>query len=152
MKKLLKFSLPFVAIALILGASFAQADYNVTVGTTNTYDIVESTQDITVEADNGGGDGFLFEDHAFAEGTQVEVEVTAASSSSVDYDVTVGSITDSKTSNVLGDVLGIAFTLIFPVFFTLTISGTWNQTAIDSGPGLFGYYFIDSGVNEAARP
>ncbi|MHA1220977.1 MAG: choice-of-anchor S family protein [Candidatus Heimdallarchaeota archaeon] len=147
MKKLLKFSIPILAIAMLFSTTLVHADYAVTVGATFTYDVVESSQTIKSGSDVGGGDGFLFEDHAFAVGQQVVVEVTAETSTSVDYDATVGSVTDSSSSTGFGDALGVAFTLILPLLLPLMFAG-WNQTAVDSGPGLFGIFFMDTAMCE----
>jgi len=148
LKQLLKFSLPILAIVMLLSTTIVQADYSVTVGATFTFEVIEASQTVNMGSNSGSGDGFLFEDHAFPVGQQILVEVTASSSSSVNYDVTVGTITDSTSSSGFGDIFFVVFTLVYPMLFTLGFS-VWNQTAADSGPGLWGVYFIDTIVSDA---
>ncbi|MBN1330397.1 MAG: hypothetical protein JXA54_13065 [Candidatus Heimdallarchaeota archaeon] len=148
MKKMIKFTLPILAIAMLLSTTLVQAEYSVTVGATYTFNVVEASQTISMGSNSGGGDGILFEDHAFPEGQQIVVEVTAESSSTVDYDITVGSIVDSQSSSGFGDIFFVAFTLILPMLYTLGF-GVWNQTAVDAGPGLWGTFFIDTIMSEA---
>jgi len=132
---------------MLFSTTLVHADYAVTVGSTFTFDVVESSHTINMGSDAGGGDGFLFENHAFAVGQQVVVEVMAETSSSVDYEATVGSVTDSATSTGFGDAFGVVFAMVLPMFITMVYS-SWNQTAVDAGPGLYSFYFMDTLMSE----
>ncbi|MHA1505455.1 MAG: choice-of-anchor S family protein, partial [Candidatus Heimdallarchaeota archaeon] len=75
-------------------------------------------------------------------------EVTAETTTYVDYDVTLGTDVHDYTSNGLGNVFLIILTLILPLSLPGMIGGTWNQTAIDLGPGFWGDFFMDPYFSE----
>jgi len=142
LKKLVKLGIPLFIVVMLLGTTGVRADYNVTVGTIYTYDVVASTWILSDGTNSGSGTGFTFEDSQFAVGTQVEVEVLAASGSGIDYNETVGSEFDESSASPLGDALGMVLLLFFPILMGSGVL-TWNQTQVEMGPELMGIYFLE---------
>ena len=83
---------------MLLGTIGARADYNVTVGTIFTYDVVASTWTVADGTNTGTGSGFTFEGSQFPVGTQVEVEVLTASGSNIGFNETIGSVYDESSA------------------------------------------------------
>jgi hypothetical protein len=142
LKKLLKIGIPLFIVVLLLGTIGVRADYNVTVGTIFTYDVVASTWTVADGSNSGTGTGFTFEGTQFAVGTQVEVEVLAESGSQVDYNETIGSVYDESSATPFGDALGMVLLMFFPILIG-TGTMTWNQTEVELGPELLGIYFLE---------
>lgn len=148
MKKLFKIILVILLANVFIGLSFVKADYAVTVGTVNTYEVNDSEWDFTDGSDSSTGTGYSFEGQKFSEGTQFTVAVDAATASSVDYTVNVGTKSDTGTATSF-DLIGIAILLFYPLMFAGGFSGTWNQTEYDLGPCLMALYFVEpDSVNE----
>ncbi|MHA1121734.1 MAG: choice-of-anchor S family protein [Candidatus Heimdallarchaeota archaeon] len=142
MKKLVKLGIPLFIVVMLLGTIGARADYNVTVGTIFTYDVVASTWTVADGTNTGTGSGFTFEGSQFPVGTQVEVEVLAASGSSIDFNETIGSVYDESSASPFGDALGMVLLLFFPILIGAGTM-TWNQTEVELGPALMGIYFLE---------
>ena len=142
MKKITKIGLPILLFIIMLAPTMAKADYNVAVGNSFTFDVVKSNWDFKYGTDASAGTGFSFEEVKYAEKTQFTVLVTAAGTTSVDWDMTVGSVTDSG-SNGGFDILGMIFLMFYP-FLLGEIPSSWNQTEADLGPFIFTMFFIDA--------
>ncbi|MHA1156108.1 MAG: choice-of-anchor S family protein [Candidatus Heimdallarchaeota archaeon] len=142
MKKLLKITLAILFASLFIGMSFAKADFTVTVGTVNTYDVNSAEWDFAVGADSSSGTGYEFEDQKFSEGTQFTVTVDAVTASQVDYTVNVGAKSDTGVANSFA-LLGIVFLMFYPILFAGGTMGTWNQTEADLGPSLMEIFFLE---------
>jgi len=137
----MKIGIPFLLVIIMLAPTMARADYNVAVGNSFTFDVVKSNWDISYGTNSSSGNGFEFEEVKYAEKTQFTVLVTAASTTDVDWDWTVGSETVSGYNDAL-DLFGIALYLFYPLFSVM--AGTWNQTAADLGPMILPVFFVDS--------
>ncbi len=127
---------------MLTSTALVKSDYNVSIGAEFTYDVVESSQTVTVGEDTGGGEGFLFKEDAFNVGEQIFVEVTDASSTEVKYNVTVGSVIRSTQSNGLEDA-GNLFADLQGSLDYISSFDKWIQDEVDGGPRLFCDYFID---------
>lgn len=142
MKKLLKISLSILFASLFIGMSFVKADFAVTVGTVNTYDVNHSAWDFSIGSESSSGTGYEFEDQKFAEGTQFTVTVDTATATKIDYTINVGTKSDTGATSAF-DIIGVIFILFYPLLLSAGLSGTWNQTKTDLGPSLMGLFFID---------
>ncbi|MBK5115174.1 MAG: hypothetical protein KGD59_07230 [Candidatus Heimdallarchaeota archaeon] len=145
MKKIMKLGIPILLALIMLAPTMVKANYNVAVGNSFTFDVVKSSWDVTVAGDSASVKGFEFEEMNYAEKTQITVLVTAASAISVDWDMTVGSVTYSGGNGGL-DLLGMIFYMFYPILLADLASGTWNQTEMDLGPSIFPMFFVDPDV------
>ncbi|MHA1531899.1 MAG: choice-of-anchor S family protein [Candidatus Heimdallarchaeota archaeon] len=148
MKKILIFSIPILAIIMIMSTTLVKSDYVVTIGSEFTYDVVESSQTVTIGGDTGGGDGFRFNEQSFTLTEQIFVEVTDATSSVVYYKVTVGNNTKSTQSGGIEDAGNLYNDLRGSLFYINSFS-VWTQSEVDAGPLLFCDYFIDPNYSNA---
>ncbi|MHA1356203.1 MAG: choice-of-anchor S family protein [Candidatus Heimdallarchaeota archaeon] len=149
MKKILKITIPLFIIAMFLGTTMVRADFNVTVGSSKAYDVVTSNWTVAAGANSGGGTGLQVEGVGYNEDEVITVEVTAETSSSVDYDLTIDVDTYGYVSNGLGNIFFFAFTILLPLMMPLMVGGTWVQAEVDMGPGFWGDFFLDSDMTEA---
>jgi len=145
LKKLLKISLAILLASLFIGMSFVKADFAITTGTVNTYEVNDSEWDFAIGPNSSTGTGYEFEDQKFAVGTQFTVTVDAATTSQIDYTVNVGTKSDTGATSAF-DMLGLIFVLFYPLLLSSGLSGTWNQTKTDLGPNLMGMFFIDPAI------
>jgi len=147
MNKTLKVILPLAFIAFLLSTTMVRADYNVTVGNTFDYDVVASNWNISSGSDSSTGTGFSFLEVNRAVGSTFTVEVlTVDTNLGVDWEMTLGAATDTGNNNPF-DALGIALSLFLPIILSMgTIS--WNQTAVDLGPGINELFFLDTEIGE----
>ena len=118
-----------------------KADYNVTAGTTYTFDVVSSEWTIKDGSNSGTGTGFNFENTSYPAGTQFDLNVTAATTSSVSWNMTIGSESDVGTNSGF-DILGFILLLFYPIILSGGF-GAWDQDAIEKGPTLFTLFFVD---------
>jgi hypothetical protein len=137
----MKIGFPLLVVAILLSTTLVRADYNVTVGATYTYDTIASQWDLKIGANSGQGTGFSEDGKAYTVGTQILVEVTSESASSVGYDYTIGSDTYAGSASPL-DMLGFVFLMFYPLLFAGG-TFTWNQTLIEMGPGLMLWAFVE---------
>ena len=137
----MKVSIPFLLVIIMIAPTITKADYNVAIGNTFTFDVIKSNWDITYGTDTSFGEGFAFEEETYIEKTQFTVLVTDASISDVDWNMTIGSITEEGTNNP-SDLGVITLYLFFPLFFG-NYSGGWNQTEMDLGPQILPIFFVD---------
>ncbi len=142
MKKLLKISLAILFASLFIGMSFVKADFAVTVGTVNTYEVNDSAWDFAIGSHTSTGTGYEFEDQKFAEGTQFTVTVDAATASQIGYTINVGTKSDTGATSGF-DFLGLIIVMFYPLLLSSGLTGTWNQTESDLGPSLMEMFFIE---------
>jgi len=142
LKKIIKIGLPLLIVIIMLAPTMTKADYNVAVGNSFTYDVVKSSWDYTYGTDSSAGKGFQFEDVKYAEKTQFTVLVTAASASSVGWNMTVGGVTDTGI-NGGGDLFGVALLMFYPLLLG-DIPSSWDQAEADLGPHIFPLSFVDA--------
>ena len=142
MNKTLKIFLPLVFVSVLLGATITQAAYGVTIGEIFIYDVEAASWDMAVDTSSSSGTGFNFLDVKRAVGTQLEVEVTAVSTSSVDWDMTIGEETDSGSSSSF-DTLGITLLALFPLLLINAGTITWNQAEMDLGLEIISFFFAE---------
>ena len=141
MNKITKIILPVFIISLFVGMTFAQADYNVTVGTVLTFDVVESNWDISIGPNNAEASGWSFEGESFNTTDQFTVNVTSADALGVDWNMSAGDKFDLG-SNSGWDALGLLFVLVYPLLFTMGV-GTWDQATMDLGPEVMTLFFLE---------
>ncbi|MHA1220976.1 MAG: choice-of-anchor S family protein, partial [Candidatus Heimdallarchaeota archaeon] len=142
MKKITKLILPLAFVLLLIAPTMGRADYNVTVGNTFTYDVVASNWDLSSGTNTSTGTGFEFNELLYPVATQFDVEVIAETTADVDYEMSIGTETD--TGNNWGlDALGVLFSLIAPAFLTMGMEHSWNATEIALGPGIQTLFFVD---------
>jgi len=148
MKKILNISILLLIFVMLTSTTLVKSDYMVTIGSEFTYDVVESSQTVTVGEDTGGGNGFLFEEEAFNVGEQVFVEVNDASSSQVRFNVTVGNASKIGNSSGIEDAGSFYYYLQGPLHY-LGSFDKWVQAEVDAGPPLFCDYFINPSFSNA---
>ncbi len=142
MKKLLKVALPIILISVLLGSTTSRAAYGVIVGQAFDYEVVASSWDILVGTNSSSGTGFSFLNTTQAVGTQFEVEVTNVDTSGVNWNLTIG--TDTETgSNAPFDIIGIVFMAVMPVLIVDGSPLIWNQTEMDQGTDIFELFFLE---------
>ncbi|NHJ39945.1 MAG: hypothetical protein FK731_07925 [Asgard group archaeon] len=142
MKKYLKIILPFLAILLVLNGLQAKGDFNLTIGATFDYDVIESYWDITQETYSGSGNGFVFRDTSYPISTPISIEVITPSNTSVYYTITVSDKTD-EAYDYSSDIIAWVFVMMFPNLRAQLTPLPWNQTEIEMGPNLFELFFVD---------
>ncbi|MBN1330398.1 MAG: hypothetical protein JXA54_13070 [Candidatus Heimdallarchaeota archaeon] len=147
MNKTLKVVLPLAFIAVFLSTTMVRAEYNVTVGNTFDYGVVASNWNISYGTQTSTGTGFQFLEANHVVGSNFEIEVlTVDTNLGVDWQMTLGTDVDTG-SNSPFDAIGLVFILFLPLLLTMgTIS--WNQTALDLGPEIMSFFFLDTGFSE----
>lgn len=142
---MIKVILPMLIVGLLVSVQFTQATYGVSIGDEHVFDCVSAELNVTLGANSGGGTGYTVDGQHFAEGTSVTTNVTGFSFG-VDYDIIAGGYTESSSSSTLGFVLGAVFMIIYPALIMYAYNSTtsWNQTAVDSDPGLLLIPFIEN--------
>jgi hypothetical protein len=140
--------LPILTIVIVLSTTMVKADFNVTIGQDNDYEVTTSDWAISVGGNSGGGSGVNIEDVGYAEGSTLNIEVTGVSLLDVDYDMTVGVDVYPYTSSAFGNIFFFAFTLFLPMLMPSMVGGTWDQAAVDMGPGLWGDFFLDTSFSD----
>lgn len=145
MKKLTTILVPLAIIALMFSAQFSFATYGVNVGDTFTYDVIKSEIDVTVGTDSAHAEGYSIDGHHFAQGTSVNLEVTAVSSS-VEYEVSSGSYMEPDDCSTFGFLFGAIFMIVYPMLITVAFADfdNWNQTAAEEDPGILMSPFVDN--------
>ena len=111
MKKILKIVIPLFTIAMFLSTTLVKSDFAVTVGDDEDYDVVTSDWQITVGANNGGGTGYSWESTGYDLTDTLNIEVTAETTGSVDYDCTVDGTTHGYSTNLFGNALFFALSM-----------------------------------------
>ena len=154
MKKILKVVLPLFIIGLLFSVNMAQGTFSVTVGDDYDFDVVAANQTITVGNNTGGTNGYELDGLVFAEGTSVNVNVTAVSTV-VSYNITTGAATVSEGSNIDFLNLTVQLSLLFPIVYAWAFCevDNWDQAAADEefSPAIMPFvesdfdwqYFID---------
>jgi hypothetical protein len=131
LKKALKFIIPFAVIGLLFSTQFANGTFGVVVGATYTYDVIKSNMSVAIGANSGSYSGYEIDDQVFAEGTQVEVEVTAVNPLDVAYDVKAGSYFESDASNNLDLGFTTLLSILTPIVALALVEQDWNQTEVE---------------------
>ncbi|MHA1188281.1 MAG: choice-of-anchor S family protein [Candidatus Heimdallarchaeota archaeon] len=142
MKKILNISILFLIFVMLTSTTLVKSDYMVTIGSDFIYDVVESSQTVTVGEDTGGGEGFQFEEEAFNVGEQIFVEVIDASTTQIDFNVTVGNASKIYHSSGIEDSGNFYYDLQGPLHYLNSLD-KWVQAEVDAGPPLFCDYFIN---------
>ncbi|MEE9573247.1 MAG: choice-of-anchor S family protein, partial [Candidatus Neomarinimicrobiota bacterium] len=141
MKKIVKLGIPILLVVILLAPTMSNGAYNVAVGNTFAFEAVKSNWTITRATNSSTGSGFEFEDVKYSERTAIIIQVTAASTTQVDWLWTVQAETVSGY-NSGGDLFGLALYMFYPLLASLP--STWNQTALDLGPPiLLPVFFVD---------
>jgi hypothetical protein len=148
MKKILKVALPLFIIGLFLSVSMAKGAFGVTVGDEYTFDIVQANQAITVGANSGSGSGYELDGQTFAEGTSIELNVTAVGAD-VEYNMTAGTAVEESSSSGMDLAFLTIFQLLFPLLYLEMFAeyDAWNQTAADMAPGAMFIPFVESDLD-----
>lgn len=131
MKKALKIIIQLAIMGLLISTQFANATFGVEVGNIYTFDIIKSNISIAIGANSGSSSGYEVDDHAFAEGTQVDVEVTAINPLDVEYEVQAGSYYETEYSGSID----LGFTVFEPNFLPyihfLEVDQPWRYTEVE---------------------
>jgi len=149
MKKMLKIALPLLTIVMFFGTTMVRADFAVTIGASNDYDVVTSDWTVAAGSNSGSGTGVNIYGVGYAEGEVLNVEVILEDTYQVAYNLTVDTDTYSYVSSDFGNILFFAFSLLLPLIMPMMVGGTWDQAAVDMGPSLWGEFFLDSIMTEA---
>ncbi|MHA1156360.1 MAG: choice-of-anchor S family protein [Candidatus Heimdallarchaeota archaeon] len=142
MKKIFNFGILLLIIVMLTSTTLVKSDYNVSIGSEFTYDVVESSQAVTVGENTGGGEGFVFKEDAFNVSEQVFVKVTDASSTIIKFNVTVDTVTQKDQSDGLEDAGNFGNYLRGSLRYISSFD-KWIQDEVDGGPRLFCDYFIN---------
>ncbi|MCK5047487.1 MAG: hypothetical protein KAS22_12955, partial [Candidatus Heimdallarchaeota archaeon] len=148
MKKMLKVIIPLALISLFLSSQLVTANFGVDIGDTFTYDCVAAERTMTIGSNTGTATGYTVDDHEFAEGTSVVVEVLEFDDSLFNatiYEKQAGSYVENGSSSTFGFQLGGLLMTVFPLFFALGFvdENTWNQTEAEEGPGMILEPFVE---------
>ena len=112
--------------------------FGVTIGDTFTYECIAASRSIVWGTESSDSEGFELDDHEFAVGTSVDVEVANIISDSVFYTVSK----DGYVAYYGSDAVSLLSTIRFNygIFITMlhsyVISMEWNQTLMDEPPGM----------------
>ncbi|NHJ46780.1 MAG: hypothetical protein FK733_03230 [Asgard group archaeon] len=131
MKKALKIIIPLAIMGLLISTQFGSATFGVEVGNIFTYDVIKNNFSVTVGANSGTSTGYEVDDQPFAEGTQVDVEVTAVNPLDVEYELQAGSYYETEYSGSIGLGLNVIISLLVPFLAIMAVDQPWNQTAIE---------------------
>lgn len=138
----MKIILPFLVFLFLLNSLQIRGDFNLTVGATFDYDVIESYWDITQETNSGTGNGFVFRDTSYPIGTPISVEVITPSNTNVYYTITVGDKTD-ETYDYSTDIIGWIIFMEYPILRAQLTPLPWNQTEVEMGPDMFELFFVE---------
>ncbi|MCE7743932.1 MAG: hypothetical protein GPJ52_02230 [Candidatus Heimdallarchaeota archaeon] len=142
MKKSIKGSLLFFVLIVFSGSIFAYANFGVTVGEIFTYEVVTSQWSLVQDLDSGQGSGLKYGGNPFPIGTQFTIEILAASSSSINWEIDIDGNT-AINNNDAGDVADMTEFLYLPFAFTSGF-GTWDQGEVEMGPAIMmGIFFLE---------
>lgn len=119
-----------------------KTSYNVSVGMTIPYDVIESKWAFEFNHEQSSGSGFSFKEVHYSNNTFTTVHVDSVSSTKVDFTVTIGTASLSDSIDHIENIIGYSLLLYFPSLITGTLN-PWNQTKMDFGRGLVRSYFID---------
>ncbi|MHA1212278.1 MAG: choice-of-anchor S family protein [Candidatus Heimdallarchaeota archaeon] len=141
---MLKIGLLYLTIVLILSSTMVRGEYNVIAGQATDYVVTTSNWTVAVGTNSGGGTGFNLEDKNYTEGSNLNIEVTSTSPTTIYYNLTVDGDEYTSSSNPLGNLFFLLGSMFLPVMMSEMIGSTWDQAEIDMGPGLWGDFFMDT--------
>ncbi|HUT82659.1 MAG TPA: choice-of-anchor S family protein [Candidatus Bathyarchaeia archaeon] len=141
MEKFVKILFTVILTSQFIGLTFINADYSVTVGTVNTYDVIESEWEYISGLSASEGTGFRFQDTAFSCDEQISVTIDGVAIGFIEFTVDVDSESAVFTVTPLL-LLVIVLLLDYPFLFA---EGGENfiQTDAYLGIKLQGLYFIE---------
>ncbi len=145
---MLKVIIPLALISLFLSTQLVTANFGVDIGDTFTFDCIAAERTITVGSNTGTGTGYTVDDHAFAAGTSVVVEVLEFDDSFLNttiYEIQAGSYVENGSSSTFGFQFGGLLMTVFPLLFSLVYVDPieWNQTEAEEAPGMLLEPFVE---------
>ena len=149
MKNQFKILVVVLLASLFIGSTLINAGFSVTIGLENSYDVIESKWDYTYDAWDASGEsvgtGFEYNEQLHSLDNQIDVTVTGADNLAVEYDVTIGTETETHYASGLS-VIGIFFLLHYPI--SMVASTEWEVMGgiANLGLGLQHIYFIEPSV------
>ncbi|MCE7744680.1 MAG: hypothetical protein GPJ52_06045 [Candidatus Heimdallarchaeota archaeon] len=130
MKKAVKIALPILLIGLILTTQTTKSTYQVSVGNTFVYDVIESSMSVTHGINSTDNIGFEIDGQYFNPGNSVTLNVTDVQPAVVDYNMSAGAYTEEKYVSST-DNWTLNNYMVSPIQYAKTISTyTWNSTII----------------------
>ncbi|MBN1329848.1 MAG: hypothetical protein JXA54_10275 [Candidatus Heimdallarchaeota archaeon] len=135
MKKAIKLIMPLFLIGLIFTTQTIQGEYLVTVGTTYTYDIVNSDYNVTFGIHSAEVSGYEIDGQPFNENTQVVLNITEITEFGITYNVSADGYTEEIYDSVAFSMLEFYYILmLYPIFMTTQIIfSTWDQSSVEQG-------------------
>jgi hypothetical protein len=147
MRKIVKILIPILIVSFILSPTLTRSDYQVIVGSSYTYNVNNAYIEATKGTNSASGNGYQLDYQPFNEGTSVVVEVTAVNPAvSVNWDISTGGETESGSSSIIGDLIGISFFIIYPIIvFDSFGNMPWSTllSSVEIGTGLIILPFWD---------
>jgi len=145
---MLKVIIPLALISLFLSTQLVTANFGVDIGDTFTYDCIAAERTMTIGSNTGTATGYTVDDHEFAEGTSVVVEVLEFDDSLFNttiYEKQAGSYVENGSSSTFGFQLGGLLMTVFPLLFALGFvdENLWNQTEAEAPPGMILEPFVE---------
>lgn len=145
---MLKVIIPLALISLFLSTQLVTANFGVDIGDTFTFDCVAAERTMTIGSNTGTGTGYTVDDHAFAAGTSVVVEVLEFDDSLFNttiFEKQAGSYVENGSSSTFGFQLGGLLMTVFPLIFALGFvdENDWNQTEAEEAPGMILEPFVE---------
>ena len=143
-----KVIIPLALISLFLSSQLVTANFGVDIGDTFTYDCVAAERTMSIGTHTGTGTGYTVDDHAFAAGTSVVVEVLEFDDSFFNttiFEIQAGSYVENGSSSTFGFQLGGLLMTVFPLLFaSLFVDEVeWNQTEAEEAPGMILEPFVE---------
>ncbi|NHJ39637.1 MAG: hypothetical protein FK731_06340 [Asgard group archaeon] len=138
MKKIVKILISVLILGVIISPTIVTGNYQVTVGQSFTYDVINASIKTTIDGNTASGNGYFIDSQHFTNGTQIEVEITEViPTGSVNWTLSSGVYNEEGYSSVSIDNLGLSYLLIYP-FYTFEGFGlmTWNDISIIVSGGL----------------
>ncbi|MHA1586009.1 MAG: choice-of-anchor S family protein [Candidatus Heimdallarchaeota archaeon] len=132
MKKAVKIALPILLIGLILTTQTTKSTYQVSVGNTFVYDVIESSMSVTHGINSTDTQGFEIEGQYFNPGNSVTLNVTDVQPTDVTFNISAGAYSELRQSD-LSDLSMLFLYMVSPIYYTEAISTMkWNSTIIES--------------------
>lgn len=130
MKKAVKIALPMLLIGLILITQTTKGVYQVSIGNTYVYDVIESSMNVTFGINSTDNQGFEIDGQYFNPGNSVTLNVTDVQPTEVTYNISAGAYSEIDQSD-LSDLSALFYYMIAPIFTVKIISTLqWNDTII----------------------
>jgi hypothetical protein len=111
------------------------------------YDVLKANRSITVGNNSATAEGFEIAGQPFSQVNSVNLNITGLGIlSSVNYDITCGTQTESRSISTLGFYFGILYQIYQPILTINDYSNAseWDQVTAEEPPGILMYPFLNN--------